>query len=140
MKFQLVSITGLKFDDEAYEVILPTSAGTIAIFANHMPLMSTGIAGVISVRKKSGDSDDNLEHFATSGGLIQTDGKDVTFLADDVVQADEVTEEEAAAAIREAEKLIKNSSSQIELHEARQMLQRSSARLEVARLKKRHHR
>lgn len=137
--FQLVSTAGTQFDGEVYEVVLPTTGGSIAVYSGHMPLMATADAGVISVRSSSSDSDDNLKHFATGGGLIQTDGHSLTFLADDVAQADDIKEEEAASAVRKAEQLIKDAKSPVDLHEARQMLQRSSARLHVAKLKKRRH-
>ena len=73
--FQLVSTKGTKFDDDAYEVLVPTKDGTIALFEDHMPLISAGAAGVISVRKEANDSDEHMEEFAVSGGVVQVDGK-----------------------------------------------------------------
>lgn len=137
IKFQLVSTSGTQFEGDVYEVVLPTSGGSIAVYSGHMPLMATADAGVISVRKTSSDSDEALEHYATGGGLIQTDGKSLTFLADDVILADDIKEDEAASAVRKAEELIRDAKSPVDLHEARQMLQRNSARLHVAKLKKR---
>lgn len=137
IKFQLVSTTGTQFDDEVYEVVLPTTGGSIAVYSGHMPLMATADAGVISVRAVSGDSDDALQHFATGGGLIQTDGDSLTFLADDVAGAEDISEEEAASAVKKAEQLVRNAKSPVDLHEATQILARNSARLHVAKLKKR---
>jgi ATP synthase F1 epsilon subunit len=140
MQFQLVSITGTKYDAEAYEVLVPTLGGTIAIFKDHMPLISAAQPGVLSVRKKAGDPDSELENFAINGGVVHVDGKTVYFIADDVTAPDELSEQEATAALRRAEELVKSAGSQTALAEAQHLLRHSSAKLQVARLKKRHHR
>ena len=57
MRFQLVSTQGLKYDGDAYEVLIPTAAGTIAVFEDHMPLISAARGGVVSVRVKQSDRD-----------------------------------------------------------------------------------
>lgn len=137
--FQLVSVGGLKFDDEAYEVLVPTQAGTIAIFADHMPLISAGAPGVLAVRKKSSDSDEAMEQFAVAGGVIQVDGKTVRFLADDVTTPEEVSEQEAQAALSRAQQLMSAAHSQVAIDEAKRLLHHSSARLQIAKIKKRHH-
>lgn len=139
MHFQLVGAGGAKFDDEAYEVLVPTKAGTIGIFEDHMPLISAAQPGVLSVRKKQTDSDAAMEHFAINGGVIEVDGKTVSFVADDITTAEDINEREAEAALARAEDLVKNAGSQSEMHEAHRMLQHSSAQLHVARLKRRHH-
>jgi F-type H+-transporting ATPase subunit epsilon len=139
MRFQLVSSAGSKFDDEAYEVLVPTRAGVIGIFENHMPLVSAAQPGVLSVRKKFGDPDSAMEHFAINGGVVEVDGKTVRFVAEGITSSDEVTEQDAAAAVARAEDLVKNADSQVALHEAQRSLHHSSAQLHVAKLKKRHH-
>lgn len=139
LHFQLVSTKGIKFDEEAYEVIVPTRGGTIALFEDHMPLISAGVPGTISIRKKMGDSDQAMEHFAVSGGVIQVDGKTARFLSDEVTNSEDISESEAEAALARAQELVKNAGSQVALHEAKRMLHHSSAQLNVAKLKKRHH-
>lgn len=139
MHFQLISATGLKFDDEVYEVLVPTKAGVIALFEGHMPLISAGAPGVLHVRKKQSDRDDAMEQFAVNGGIIQVDGKAVRFVADEVTTSEEVSEKEAEEALARAEELVKNAQSHIELQEAKKVLEHSSARLHVARVKRRHH-
>ena len=138
--FELVSLTGTKYDDEAYEVLVPARGGTVAIFEDHMPLISAAHPGVLSVRKKAGDPDSELENFAINGGVVHVDGKTVRFIADDITAPDELSEQEAAAALKRAEELVKSAGSQTALEEAQHLLRHSSAKLHVARLKKRHHR
>jgi F-type H+-transporting ATPase subunit epsilon len=137
--FQLVSTRGTKFDDDAYEILVPAQGGTIALFEDHMPLISSCQPGVISVRRKSSDSDDEMENFAVSGGVVQIDGKIVRFLSDEVDTTEEVSEAEAEAAHKRAEELMAGAENQVALHEAKRLLQHSSAKLHVARLKQRKH-
>lgn len=139
IKFKLVSSSGSKFDGEAYEVLIPTEVGTVALYEDHMPMISAGTPGVISVRKTSSDSDQQLKHYAVSGGVVQIDGKNVSYLSDDVTTPEDVSEEEALEAMSRAEELVKNSNTQVALEEAKHMLRHSSARLHLARLKSRRH-
>lgn len=139
LKFQLVSIRGSKYDDEAYEILVPTPAGTIGLFEHHMPMISAASPGVLSVRRKQSDPDSAMQSFAVNGGLVEIDGKTVRFIADDVSTPDEISEQEAAQALARAEKMVAEADSQTELHEAHRRLHHSSARLAVAKLKRRHH-
>lgn len=140
MQFQLISATGLKFDGDAYEVLVPTQGGTIALFADHMPLISAGAPGVLSIRKKSSDRDDDMERFAVYGGVVQVDGKTARFVTDDVTEPHEVSEAESQKALERAQELIAGASNREELHEARRVQVHHEVRLHLAQLKHRHHR
>jgi F-type H+-transporting ATPase subunit epsilon len=139
MHFQLISAKGTKFDDEAYEVLVPTQSGEVGIFESHMPMISAARPGVLSVRRRASDTDSAMERFAINGGVVEVDGQTVRFIADDVTSSDEVNEQAAEAAISRAEELVKGADSQTALHEAHRLLHHSSAQLHLARLKKRHH-
>ena len=139
MHFQLVSAQGVKYDGEAYEVLVPTGAGTVAIFEDHMPMISAARGGVVSVRVKQGDRDDDMKHFAVNGGIVQIQGKELRFLSDDISASDEVNEQQAQSALARAEELVKSAGSQKELSEAHRVLHHSRAQLNVARMKRRHH-
>jgi ATP synthase F1 epsilon subunit len=137
--FQLVSSTGSKFDDDVYEVLLPTQGGAVAVFQDHMPMVSAAQPGVISVRRKAGDKDADMEHFAINGGVLEVDGKVLRFLSDDVTTGEDVNEKEAEAALARAEELVRTAGSQKALAEAHRVLHHSRAQLNDARLKRRHH-
>lgn len=139
MRFQLVSAKGVKFDGEAYEVIVPTAAGDIAVFQDHMPLISAARAGMVSVRIKQSDRDDDMERFAVNGGLMQVEGQTLRFMGEEITATDEVNEKEAEAALARAEELIKNAGSQKDVAEAQRLLHHSRAQLNVARIKRRRH-
>jgi F-type H+-transporting ATPase subunit epsilon len=137
--FQLVSSSGTKYDGDAYEVLVPTRDGTIALFEDHMPLISAGAPGVINVRKQPSDADSEMESFAVSGGVVQVDGKTIRFVSDEVDASNEISEAEAEAALKRAQELMAGAQSQVQLNEAKQLLSHSTARLQVAKFKKRRH-
>ncbi|HEY5549975.1 MAG TPA: ATP synthase F1 subunit epsilon [Candidatus Saccharimonadales bacterium] len=137
--FQLVSATGVKFDDEAYEVLVPTKDGQIAVFEDHMPLLSAGMPGVLSIRKQASDVDREMEHFAVYGGVLEVDGKNARFVTEDVTAADEVSEQEAHEALARARRLVEAAGNRQALHEAQTVLHHQSAKLHLAQLKRRHH-
>ncbi len=137
--FQLISADGVKFEDDVYEIVVPTKDGTVALLEDHMPLISAGAPGVLSVRKKAGDHDDAMEHFAVYGGVVQIDGKTARFVTDDVTTGEEVSEREAQEALQRAHKLVESADSRQALDEAKHVLHHHTVRLHLAQLKRRHH-
>jgi ATP synthase F1 epsilon subunit len=137
--FQLISATGVKYDDEAYEVLVPTKDGRIAVLEDHMPLLSAGMPGVLSIRRKAGDSDNEMEDFAVYGGVLQAGGKSAMFVTEDVTAADEISEDEARKALENAQKLVDSADSREALHEARNIHQHSTVNFKLAQAKRRHH-
>ncbi len=135
--FQLVALSGTKFDDEVYEVVLPTLDGEIGVLKDHMPLVSVATTGVIAVRKDSKDSDTQREFFATNGGVIEVSGNTLRMLVDEADAADDISEAEAEAAIERAKKMVSEAKDQVSLEHAQQIVDRQSVRLQVAGLKRR---
>lgn len=136
--FQLVSITGQIFDDEVYEVILPTLDGEIGVLQDHMPLVSVATNGAIIVRRNPRDADREREFFATNGGVIDVAGNTLRVLVDEADHADDINEAEAKAAHERAMKLKAEAKDQVSLEHAQALVDRQSVRLQVAGLKRRH--
>jgi F-type H+-transporting ATPase subunit epsilon len=139
LHFELVSTTGTKFDDEAYEVLIPARGGTIAIFEDHMPLVTPADPGVVSVRRKASDKDDDMQSFAVNGGVMEMDGKNLRFIADDISAPEDISEKAAEDALARAEQLVADAGSQQALAEAHRLLHHSRAQLNVARMRRRRH-
>ncbi len=136
--FQLVSISGKKFDDNVSEVILPTLDGEIGVLKDHMPLVSVATTGVIYIRRQPRDTDAQRELFATNGGIIEVDNNNVRVLVDEADHADEINEADAIAALERAQKMKAEAKDQVSLEHAQSMVDRSAVRLQVAGLKRRH--
>lgn len=136
IKFELVTLSGTKFGDDVYEVLLPTPDGIIAVFAHHMPLVSIASTGIISVRKKASDPDDFMERYAVSGGVIEVLDNQVRVLVDEADHSDEINEAEAKKAYEEAQKLKSEAKDAVSLQHAQSLLDRTTTQLKVAELKR----
>ena len=138
MKLQLITLAGTKFDQDVYEVILPTAAGQITVLPHHEPLVTLAVSGVITVRHKVGDSDDKLDHFATEGGIIEVTREGVRILVDEAAHAAEIHVNEAQKALERAMQLRDKAKDKVELDKAQQLIDRAQVRLHVAGLRRRH--
>lgn len=136
---QLVTLSGKKFDDDVYEVILPTLDGQIGVLQNHMPLVSAATNGVISIRRNARDPDRDMDHFATNGGVIEVENNTLKVIVDEADHADDINEAEAQAALERARAMQAEAKDQVSLEHAQTLVDRSAVRLQVAGLKRRHH-
>jgi F-type H+-transporting ATPase subunit epsilon len=136
--FQLVAISGKKFDEDVYEVVLPTLDGEIGVLQDHMPLVSVATTGAIMVRRNPKDADYQREFFATNGGVIEVSGNTLRVLVDEADHADEINEAEVQKALERAEKMRSEAKDQVSLEHAQQLVDRQAVRLQVAGLKRRH--
>ncbi|MES2971232.1 MAG: ATP synthase F1 subunit epsilon [Patescibacteria group bacterium] len=137
IRFELVSLGGVKFSEDVYEVLLPTLDGEIGVLPGHMPLISAATHGVIRVRRTSTERDDMMEHFAISGGVIEVADNTLRVLVDEADHADEINEADAQKALELAQKMKSEAKDQVSLEHAQTLIDRSSVRLQVAGLKRR---
>lgn len=138
MKLQLITLTGLKMDDDVYEVVIPTSSGEIAVYPGHEPLVTVAVPGVLLVRRNKTDSDDSREPFALNGGVVEIDIDRVRILVDDADRPEEIVASEVEKALALAQKQKSEAKSQVELDKAQAMIDRSAVRLKVAGLRRHH--
>ena len=136
VKFELVTLDGVKFGDEAYEILLPTMEGQIGVLKDHMPLISVVTTGVIAIRRKSGDPDDLMEFFAVHGGVLEVENNTLRVLVDEADHEDEVNEAEAQKAFELAQKMKSEAKDQVSLEHAQSLIDRHAVRLQVAGLKR----
>lgn len=137
MRLELVTLTGVKLDQEIYQATIPTLEGEISVFPDHEDLVAVAVPGVISVRDRKDDSDDRMEFFAISGGVIEISAKKIRILVDEAEHGEEIVEAESRAALERALRLRDESDDQIELEKAHQMIDRHQVRLKVAELRRR---
>lgn len=140
MNLQLITLAGVKVDQEVYEVMMPTAAGDIAVFPGHEPLVTLAVPGAISVRHKKDDKDDRLEYFAVSGGVVEISQKKIRVLVDEADHGDDIIEAESQAALERALAMRDSAKNQVDLEKAHQLVDRHAVRLKVAGLRRRHRR
>ena len=138
--FQLVALSGKKFDEDVYEVVLPTLDGEIGVLQDHMPLVSVATTGAICVRRNAKDPDTS----ANFSPPMAVSSKSLTIrlrvLVDEADHADEINEAEAQKALERAQKMKAEAKDQVSLEHAQQLVDRHAVRLQVAGLKRRHQR
>ena len=137
---QLVTLTGTQFDGDVHEVVLPTLDGQIGILTDHMPLISVATTGIVSVRKNAHDTEREMDHYATYGGVIEFEHNNLRVIVDEADAADSINESEAQKAFAAATKMRTEAKNQVSLEHAQALIDRSAVRLQVAGLRRRHQR
>ena len=140
MNLELITLVGKKFDQEVYEVILPTADGEIAVFPGHEPLVSVAMPGAIAIRTNKNDDDSKLDYYAISGGVIEISQKYVRVLVDEATEDGDIVEAETKAALERAIHMRDTAKNQVELEKAHELVDRHTVRLKVAGLRRRHRR
>lgn len=135
--FVLYSLNGVKYDGDAYEIIIPTMDGEIGVLPGHMPLVSVATHGVIMVRKTAGERDDQRDVFAISGGTVQVENDELRILVDEADHADDLNEQEVKEAFARAQKMKAEAKDTVSLQHAQSLMDRHAVRLQVAGLKRR---
>lgn len=138
MRLQLITLSGVEYDAEAYSVVLPTASGQITVLGNHEPLMSALVPGVISIKKDARDSEDKVEHYATYGGVVEVTKDGPRVLVDEADESSEIMQAEAEKAFAEAQKMLASAKSRVELEHAQALVDRQAVRLQVADIRRRH--
>lgn len=137
IKFELVTLAGIKFSESVHEVMLPTPQGEIAVFEHHMPLVSLVAPGIIKVRAKADTKDSHLDLFSVHGGVIEIANNTIRVLVDEAVRDDELNEKEVQAALERAKQLRAEASEQVDLDKAQALIDRHNIELKVAELRRR---
>ncbi|QHU92924.1 ATP synthase F1 subunit epsilon [Candidatus Saccharibacteria bacterium oral taxon 488] len=137
MNLKLVTLGGVKLDETVYSVTIPTIDGEISVLPSHEPLVTVAKDGVITVRWRQEDSDNQLEYFAISGGVVKIDYSSVQILVDEADHGDDIIEAETQAALERAIKARDEAGDQVEREKAKQLIDRHMVRLKVADLHRR---
>ena len=135
MELKLITLGGVKLDEQVYSVTIPTIDGEISVLPSHEPLVTVAKDGVITVRRQKDSSDE--EFFAISGGVVEIDQTGVRILVDEADHGDDILEAETQAALERAMQARDNAGDQIEREKAKQLIDRHMVRLKVADLQRR---
>ena len=136
IRFKLISLSGVTFDDDVYEIVIPTTSGLICVLERHMPLVSVASSGVVAVRRKAEDRDERLEYFAISGGVIEVGDNVLSLLVDEAdIEKDRASAEAEQARIL-ARTMKDQADDQVSLDKAQSQIDRQAVRLHVAGLRR----
>ena len=99
LTFDLVSPERLLLSEQVEQVTVPGSEGYFTVLARHAPLMTTLKPGQIEVKALSG----GIQRYFVRGGFADVNPAGLTILADQVIPLEELSTEQLAAEIRNAE-------------------------------------
>ncbi len=103
LKFKIVTPEKSIYENEIFQVTIPTVDGEITILPNHIPLISVLKAGELKFKDKNGE-----HQMAVSGGFLEVRGKnEVVILADHAERAGDIDEQKAEEAKKRAEEQMK---------------------------------
>lgn len=120
------------WDDEAEEVILPSTTGQLGILGGHAPLLTALDTGVLRVRSTEGAKE--WTAIALTGGFAEVDEDEVTILVNGAERGDSIDQAEAEKAYAEAQEKANNLSAEDRqgVLKANQALKKARARLQAA--------
>jgi F-type H+-transporting ATPase subunit epsilon len=136
INLQLITLSGRHKDEDVHEVMVPTTAGVIAINQGHAPLLAAVSPGVLSIRKSRETRDQDREQFGVYSGTLEVLDNHIRLLVDEVDTPEDVVTQEAEAAFKRAQELKEKAGDAVSLAEAQTMMDRQAVRLELANLKK----
>ncbi|NEO40125.1 MAG: F0F1 ATP synthase subunit epsilon [Moorea sp. SIOASIH] len=86
------------WDDQAQEIILPSTTGQLGILSDHAPLLSALDTGVMRIR-----SEKEWIPIALMGGFVEVENNEVTILVNGAESGDEIDKDAAGVEFNEAQ-------------------------------------
>jgi F-type H+-transporting ATPase subunit epsilon len=128
LKVNIVTPERVVWEAEAVSVTLPGSEGYLGIWANHAPLVTGLMPGVVTIRiNETGDT----ILFACSGGFVEVSHNAVNIMTDSCEKSDEIDGDRARASLERAKKRLMSTDATIDKDRAMLARQRAEARLKV---------
>lgn len=133
MKFKIATPERVVFESEVDQVTCPTQLGEVTILPNHIPLVATLVPGEMKVVENSSPL-----YLAVAGGFLEVRShNEVVILADAAEHVEEIDLARAEEAREKARKLMSEQRHDATTFtEIQAMLERSLARIKVARRRK----
>ena len=124
IRVEIVSVEGHIHSGEATLVICPGRMGELGIAPRHAPLMTTLRPGEVRLQGEGKE-----EHFFyVTGGILEVQPSQVTIMADTALRGDQLDEQAAESARREAEEALQGAATKEDLAHAQEQLVEAAAR------------
>lgn len=136
INLQLITLSGRHIDQDIYELVVPTTAGEIAINEGHAPLLGAVAPGVLRISYRKDANEADQERFGVYTGTIEVLNGQIKLLVDEVDTPESVVTSEAEAALKRAQELKAKAKDAVSIAEAQTMMDRQAVRLKLADLKK----
>ncbi len=134
LKVNIVTPEKVGWEAEAVSVTLPGSDGYLGAWANHAPLVTGLVPGVITIKL---DDAGQTKLFACSGGFVEISRNTVSIMSDSCEEAGEIDASRAKAALERAKKRLSSADDDADRERALLAKERAEARLRVLDLMER---
>ena len=128
IRVDIVSAEGAIWAGDANLVIAPARMGDVGIAPRHAPMMTTLRPGDLRVQREGQEE----LYFYVTGGILEVQPKQVTVLADTVLRAEQLDENAADDARKQAEEALKGATNKEDLAHAQLQLVEAAARYRAA--------
>ncbi len=119
-------------EDDVSSVTAPSVEGEITVLPRHAKLFSLLHEGIIKIKKGSQE-----EFLAIGGGYLETNGTEITLLVSRAHGQDEIDEKLTEKAIKDAEKIVRETKDETQRHEASAILRRSVVDMKLIKKRRR---
>ena len=130
LKFKIVTMEKVTYEDEIDQVTIPTEAGEITVLAKHAPLVSLLKPGELKIKKEG-----YTVSLSVSTGFVEIrKNSEVYVLADTAERVEEINEETAREAIKRAEEMQKQKQhrTDVDFAKLQAIINREVSRLKIA--------
>jgi F-type H+-transporting ATPase subunit epsilon len=131
LKIKIVTPEKVVYENEVFQVSIPTMSGEITVLKNHIPLVSVMKAGELRIKDKSGEV-----HLAVSGGFVEVRGNnEIVLLSDYAERAEEIDVQRAEEARKRAEEQMKQAKNieNVDFAKLQALIDRNMNRIRIAR-------
>lgn len=98
LQVELVAADRVVWSGEAVRVLARTASGDLGVLANHAPLLSVLVPGVVEIEATGGER----LRAAVGDGFLSVANNRVSILSEDTFLADEIVESDARAELEQA--------------------------------------
>ncbi len=131
MKLKIVTPEKTTYENEIFQVSIPTTTGEITILPHHISLVTVLIAGELKIKDSSGE-----QFIAVAGGFVEIRSNDeIIILADNAERAEDIDIQRAEEARKRAEEQMKQTkiSEDIDFAKLQAIIDREVNRVRIAK-------
>jgi len=104
LSFTIATQEKVVYQDDVFQVRIPTTLGEITVLPGHIPLVSALQSGELQIKDKDGD-----HAFAISGGCVEIkEGDDIVILAHNIERAADIDIARAEEAKKRAKEMLES--------------------------------
>jgi F-type H+-transporting ATPase subunit epsilon len=140
LHLKVLTPAGKVYEEDVYEVVVPTTGGDLGILPGHTPLTTVTKLGVVAIRRQPHDVARDLDHVVVSTGVAEISDNQVHLLVDEAEHANTIDQAMVNQELAAAQQRLQTAADRVEIAAAEAAAQRAAMWLKAADLGRDHHR